>query len=235
MPENEGLKENEKSKSRINKVKQKINSEKEKSKKNAKIEREKEKNNKKIKEKYENYSYNGEKKQQSKDSLITNNIIKRKKILVNKDIKLQKTAEKKSCSETHINRLEKKSIYHYFKLWKKWKIWNISKKFRKKKNCESDVECHGTDYQNQKFSKKFVNDSEKNEISKSAETSINKIKLKTRKEKFCNYAKEGKNIKEKNNMNDNLEEDRFLENESKNNYSKILIIFPFNQGKIFYL
>ena len=114
MPENEGLKENEKSKSRINKVKQKINSEKEKSKKKEKIEREKEKNNKKIKEKYENYSYNGEKKQQSKDSLITNNIIKRKKILVNKDIKLQKTAEKKSCSETHINRLEKKKKIYIF-------------------------------------------------------------------------------------------------------------------------
>ena len=98
------------------------------------------------------------------------------------------------------------------------KFETFPKNFVKKKNCESDVECHGTDYQNQKFSKKFVIDSEKNEISKSAETSINKIKLKTRKEKFCNYAKEGKNIKEKNNMNDNLEEDRFLENESKNNY-----------------
>ena len=111
MLENESLKENEKSKSLINKVEQRISSQKEKSKKSAKLEREKEKNYKKIKEKYENNSYNGEKNEQSKDSSFTNNIIKRKKILVNKNIKLQKTGEKKSGSKTHINQLKKKKVY----------------------------------------------------------------------------------------------------------------------------
>ena len=45
------------------------------------------------------------------DSSFTNNIIKRKKILVNKNIKLQKTGEKKSGSKTHINQLKKKKVY----------------------------------------------------------------------------------------------------------------------------
>ena len=36
-------------------------------------------------------------------------------------------------------------------------------------------------------------------------------------EKFCNYAKDGKNCDEKNDVNDHLEENRYKENGEKNN------------------
>jgi hypothetical protein len=72
-----------------------------------------------------------------------------------------------------------------------------------------------TNYKIQKISGKFKYNSEKNEISKTAEISTNKIELKMTREKFCNYAKDGKNCDEKNNMNDHLEENRYQENGKK--------------------
>ena len=112
MPGDEISKENTKNKLNINEDKQSKNKQKEKSKKIIKTKIEKE-NIKK--EKCDNTSNIGEKNEQSKD-LFDTDIIKKEKFLVNKYSKLQKTAEKKSGSKTHKNRLEKKkSIYHYFK------------------------------------------------------------------------------------------------------------------------
>ena len=71
---------------------------------------------------------------------------------------------------------------------------NLKLKKKKKKNCESDVECNNTDSQNKKISKIVYKNSEKNEISKFAEISKNKIEIKTRTEKFFNYVDKGKNI-----------------------------------------
>ena len=111
MFDKESLKEYKQSKLYFKENKQSKNSEKEKSMKIIKTKREKDNINKK---KCENSSYIGEKNEQSKDSFDTD-IIKKGKFLVNKYSKLQKTAEKNSGSKTHKNRLEKKSIYHYFK------------------------------------------------------------------------------------------------------------------------
>ena len=88
----------------------------------------------------------------------------------------------------------------------------------KRKNCKSDVECYKFDNKNQKISEIFKYDLEKNEISKSAETSKYKIELYMTKEKFCSYAKDKKNSNEKNNMNKNIKEYRTQKNENKNNY-----------------
>ena len=49
---------------------------------------------------------------------------------------------------------------------------------------------------------KGYNNLEKNEISKSAETSTNKIELNMARKKFFNYAKNVKNSNEKNDVND---------------------------------
>ena len=111
MPDDEISKENTKNKLNINEDKQSKNKQKEKSKKIIKTKIEKE-NIKK--EKCDNTSNIGEKNEQSKDSFDTD-IIKKEKFLVNKYSKLQKTAEKNCGSKFDKNRLEKKSIYHYFK------------------------------------------------------------------------------------------------------------------------
>ena len=78
-----------------------------KSRKSIKLKREKEKIEKEKKTIYENDASIDEKNARSKISFI-NNIIKKEKILVNKEIKLQKTYVKKSSSKTDLERLKKK-------------------------------------------------------------------------------------------------------------------------------
>ncbi len=113
MSDKKNSKEKKTSKSYLNENKQSKNSKKEKSKNIIQTKREKENI---IKEKCENNSLNEEKNEQSKE-LLSADIIKKEKFLVNKYSKLQKTAEKNCGSKTNKNRLEnkKKSIYHYFK------------------------------------------------------------------------------------------------------------------------
>ena len=203
MSDSESSKEMRKSKLFFNENKQSKNNEKEKQKKIIKSKREKENKNKK---KYENNLYNREKNERLTD-LFSAEIIKKEKFLVNKYSKTQKTLEKNIGSETNKNWLLKKSKFHFFQ-----------PKFEKKKICEYDVDYYGTSYKSQKNLKKFKSDSERNEISKSAETSKNKIEFKIKIEKFYNYLKDGKNREEKNNMNEHLEEYRSQENEIKNNH-----------------
>ncbi len=74
-----------------------------------------------------------------------------------------------------------------------------------------------TDYKIQKISGKFKYNSEKNEISKTAETSKNKIEFRIKRKKIYNYAKVEKNSEEKNKMNDHLEEYNSQKNKNKNN------------------
>ena len=73
-------------------------------------EREKEKIERKMKEIFENNTSINKENDQSKD-LFMNNIYKNEKFLVNKEIKLQKTDEKNSASETELKRLKKKKKY----------------------------------------------------------------------------------------------------------------------------
>ena len=171
-------------------VNQNKNNEKEKSKIIIKIKRENI-----NKKKYENNFYNGEKNEQSKDVLFTD-IIKKEKFLVNKYSKLQKALEKNNGSKINKNRLEKN------------------------KNCVSNVECYGTDDKIKKISEKYKYNLEKNEISKSAETSTNKIEFNMKREKFCNNIKDGKNSNEKINMNKHIKEYKSQENENKYNYKR---------------
>ena len=76
-------------------------------KKERKKERKKEKIERKMKEIFENNTSFNKENAQSKD-LLMNNILKNEKFLVNKEIKLQKTDEKNSASETELKRLTKK-------------------------------------------------------------------------------------------------------------------------------
>ena len=85
-------------------IKKNIN---EKSKKSIKVKEEKEKIEKEKKKIYENGASINQKNAQSKNS-FKNNIFKFEKFLVNKDKKLQKTYTKKYCSETELERLQKK-------------------------------------------------------------------------------------------------------------------------------
>ena len=125
---------------------------------------------------------------------------------------MSKTLGKNSDSKNNKNQLKKLYITILSqKSEKNEKLTIFSENFVKK-NCESDVECIEADYKNQKIPKKFKSNSEKNEFSKSAEISINKIEFKIRREKICNYAKD-----EKNNMNEHLEEYISQENENKYN------------------
>jgi len=111
MSDNKNLKDNKQIKSYFKQDKQRKNTKQEKSMKIINIENEKEKE-----EKPETNSCKRENNEQSK-TLLDNNIFKRKKFLVNKEIKLQKADEKKSGSETHLNQLKKKknNICNYFK------------------------------------------------------------------------------------------------------------------------
>ena len=76
------------------------------------------------------------------------------------------------------------------------------------------------DYKKSKNFKKFEYNTEKKEISKSAETPTNKNKYNRKRENFYYYEKDEKNRKEKNNMNDHLVEYRTQEKENKNNYNR---------------
>ena len=91
----------------IDKEKQNKKSKNERSKKSIIKQKAKRKNTKENNEKLENLSSNGDKNEPSKD-LFINNISKKEKILVNKEIKLQKTYEKNNTSETELIRLQKK-------------------------------------------------------------------------------------------------------------------------------
>ena len=86
-----------------------------------------------------------------------------------------------------------------------------------KKNCESDVEYYRTDFTNRKIAEKVLKNSEKNEISKFAEISKNKIDFNKKREKLYNYVKVGKNIEERNDKNDHKEKFIYQEKENKNN------------------
>ena len=90
--------------------KQSKKSKNQKSQKSIKKEREKEKIERKMKEIFENNTSINKENDQSKD-LLMNNIFKNEKFLVNKEIKLQKTDEKNSASETELKRLIKKKKY----------------------------------------------------------------------------------------------------------------------------
>jgi hypothetical protein len=105
----------------IDKEKQNKKSKNERSKKSIIKQKEKRKITKENNEKLENLSSNGDKNEPSKD-LFINNISKKEKILVNKEIKLQKTydkiiiksTEKKffECSKEGKNK-EQKSLENY--------------------------------------------------------------------------------------------------------------------------
>ena len=73
----------------------------------------------------------------------------------------------------------------------------------------------------QKISEKYRINSEKIEISKICELSVNKIMLRNMSEKFFEYSKLEKNKEQKNYVNNNIEEDNTQENEKKMNYKKI--------------
>ena len=83
------------------------NNEEEKNKKSIKKEREKEKVKKEKKNISKNQAFINEKNGQSKD-LFINNICKNEKILVNQEIKEQKSYEKNCSSDTELIRLQKK-------------------------------------------------------------------------------------------------------------------------------
>ena len=150
-------------------------------------------------------------------------IREKEKFLVNKYSKLQKAEEKKSDSQAKKDLLNKIYlnifIYTLNKNLKKNENFEISSKnFVEKQNCESNVEYYRTDYKNQKFSKKFVIDSEKNEISKTAKISTNKIKFKNGRvqenENKNNYKR--KNIKlNKNEIYENNPNEYYEENNKK--------------------
>ena len=150
-------------------------------------------------------------------------IREKEKFLVNKYSKLQKAEEKKSDSQAKKDLLNKIYlnifIYTLNKNLKKNENFEISSKnFVEKQNCESNVEYYRTDYKNQKFSKKFVIDSEKNEIYKTAKLSTNKIKFKNGRaqenENKNNYKR--KNIKlNKNEIYENNPNEYYEENNKK--------------------
>ena len=85
--------------------KQSKKSKNQKSQQSIRIEREK--IERKMKEIFENNASINKENDQSKD-LFMNNIYKNEKFLVNKEIKLQKTDQKNSTSETELKRLTKK-------------------------------------------------------------------------------------------------------------------------------
>ena len=167
---------------------------KENSRKSIKKEREKEKITIENNEKFENNCYNREKNKQSK-YLFINNIFKNENFIVNKFIKSQKIAEKKSRSKINKCQLKKK----------------------KKKNQDNNVTCCGTDFKIRKISEQYEKNSEKIEISKISETSKIKIETKIIRKKlknFFEYSKKEKNREQKNEQNNNLEEDNSQENKN---------------------
>ena len=190
----------------IDKEKQNKKSKNERSKKSIIKQKEKRKITKENNEKLENLSSNGDKNEPSKD-LFINNISKKEKILVNKEIKLQKTYEKNNTSETELIRLQK--VYNtILGIEKNEKFQNVDSNFviKKKKNTTIDIKCYGTDDKIRKISEKYRTDSEKNEISKTYESSTNKIIIKSTEKKFFECSKEGKNKEQKSLVNYNSEE-----------------------------
>ena len=85
--------------------------EKEKSKKSIKKKREREKIEKEKKKISENKAFIKEKNEQSKDCFI-NNILENENFIVNKEIKLQKTYEKKYLLRDRISKAHKKKVYN---------------------------------------------------------------------------------------------------------------------------
>ena len=176
--------------------KQSKKSKNQKSQKRIIKEREKEKIERKMKEIFEdNTSFNKE-NAQSKD-LLMNNILKNEKFLVNKEIKLQKTDQKNNASETELKRLKKKRVYYTILVSEKNEIiQNFYSNFVKK-----NIKCCGTDDKILKILEKYQTESEKNEISKTCESSTNKIMIRNTSEKFYEYSKERKNKEQKNEEN----------------------------------
>ena len=165
--------------------KQSKKSKNQKSQKSIIKEREKEKIERKMKEIFENNISINKENDQSKN-LLMNNIFKNKKFLVNKE-----TDEKNTASVYNtILAKEKNEKFQNFDS-------NFVKK-KKKKNTTIDIKCSGTDDKIRKISEKYRTESEKNEISKTCESSTNKIMIRTTSEKFCEYSKEGKNKEQKN-------------------------------------
>ena len=97
----------------IDKEKQNKKSKNERSKKSIIKQKAKRKNTKENNEKLENLSSNGDKNEPSKD-LFINNISKKEKILVNKEIKLQKIIIQFKKIRKHMELIQKKSKFQKY-------------------------------------------------------------------------------------------------------------------------
>ena len=125
----------------------------------------------------EKSSYNGEKNEQSNYSLVTNNIIKSEKYLVNNKAKFQKTAEKNLAQRPKKLGLKKQSDTTILSKnsGKNEKFETCERNFLKKNNCKFEFECYGTKFKNQKISEKIEIDSEKSKKIKSVEIALLKL------------------------------------------------------------